>query len=104
MAGVEEEERKKKEREGGVGLRPYLISSQSPSAADPRVMDLWAARVEPDHRSLVCGRALDLVGAPLLDLRRQRDLDGADARHLVGASERVEAPQRPLDGGAFTQR
>jgi hypothetical protein len=76
------------------------ISSQSPSAADPRIMDLRAARVEPDHLSSACGRALDLVGAPLLDLRRRR----ADVRHLVRASERVEAPQRPLDGGAFTQR
>jgi hypothetical protein len=67
-------------------------------------MDLWVAWVEPDHRSTTCGRALDLAGAPLVDLRRRRDLDGADARHLVGASERVEAPLRPLDGGAFTQR
>jgi hypothetical protein len=99
VAGVEEEERKrkKKKREGGVGLRPYL-DLLAPSAADPRVVDLRAARVEPDHRSSVCGRALDLAGAPLLDLRQRR----ADARHLVGASERVEAPQRPLDGGAHT--
>jgi hypothetical protein len=46
------------------------ISSQSPSATDPRVVDQRAARVEPDHRSSVCGRVLDLVGAPLVDLRR----------------------------------
>jgi hypothetical protein len=103
VAGVEEEERKRKKkekkREGVVGLRPYL-DLLAPSAADPRVVDLRAERVEPDHRSSVCGWALDLAGAPLLDLRRRR----ADARHLVGASERVEAPQRPLDGGTFTQR
>jgi hypothetical protein len=68
VAGVEEEEREK--IEGGVGLRPYLVSSQSPSAADPRVVDLRAARVEPDHRSSACGRAQDLTGAPLVDLRR----------------------------------
>jgi hypothetical protein len=46
------------------------ISSQSPSAADPWVVDLQAARVEPDHRSSACGRTLDLAGAPLVDLRR----------------------------------
>jgi hypothetical protein len=103
VAGVEEEERKKKGGEGGVGLRPYL-DLLAPTAADPRVVDLRAARVEPDHRSSACGRALDLAGTPFLDLRRQRDLDRADARHLIGASERVEAPQRPLDGGAFPQR
>jgi hypothetical protein len=68
VAGVEEEEREK--IEGGVGLRPYLVSSQSPPAADPRVVDLRAARVEPDHRSSACGRAQDLTGAPLVDLRR----------------------------------
>jgi hypothetical protein len=45
------------------------ITSQSQSAADPRVVDLRAAWVEPDHRSPVCGRALDLAGAPLVDLR-----------------------------------
>jgi hypothetical protein len=44
------------------------ISSQSPSAADPWVVDLRAARVEPDHRSSACGRTLDLAGAPLVDL------------------------------------
>jgi hypothetical protein len=91
--------RRKKKGEGGVGLRPYL-DLLTPSTVDPQVVDLRAARVEPDHRSSVCGRALDLAGAPLLDLRRRR----ADACHLVGASERVEAPQRPLDGGGFTQR
>jgi hypothetical protein len=32
------------------------------------------------------------------------NLDGADARHLVGASGREETPLRPLDGDAFTQR
>jgi hypothetical protein len=70
VAGVEEEERKrKKKREGVVGLRPYL-DLLAPSAADPRVVDLRAARVEPDHRSSACGRALDLAGAPLLYLRR----------------------------------
>jgi hypothetical protein len=31
------------------------------------------------------------------------NLDGADARHLVGASRREEMPLRPLDGGASTQ-
>jgi hypothetical protein len=67
-------------------------------------VDLRAARVEPDHRELACGRAQDLTGAPLLDLRRRRDLDGAIARRLVRASERKEASLRPLDGGAFTQR
>jgi hypothetical protein len=46
------------------------ITSQSPLAADPRVVDLWAARVEPDHRSSACGRAQDLTGAPLVDLCR----------------------------------
>jgi hypothetical protein len=63
--------KKKKKRggEGSVGLRPYL-DLLVPSAADPRVMDLWAAWVEPDHRWSACGRALDLVGAPLVDLRR----------------------------------
>jgi hypothetical protein len=45
------------------------ISSQSPSAADPRVVDLLAARVEPDHRSSACGRAQDHADAPLVDLR-----------------------------------
>jgi hypothetical protein len=70
VAGVEEEERKKK-IEGGVGLRPYLVSSQLPSAADPRVVDLRAARVELDHCSSACGRAQDLAGAPLVDLRRR---------------------------------
>jgi hypothetical protein len=69
VALVEEEERKEK-KGGGVGLRPYLVSSQSPSAADPRVVDLRAAQVEPDHRSSACGRAQDLAGAPLVDLRR----------------------------------
>jgi hypothetical protein len=68
VVGVEEEERKK-EKKGGVGLRPYLVSSQSPSAADPRVMDLRAAQVEPNHCSSACGRAQDLADAPLLDLR-----------------------------------
>jgi hypothetical protein len=68
VAGVEEEERKKK-REGGVGLRPYL-DLLAPSAVDPRVVDLWAAWVEPDHRSSACGRAQDLAGAPLVDLRQ----------------------------------
>jgi hypothetical protein len=33
-------------------------------------VDLRAARVEPDHRSSACGRAQDLAGAPLVDLRR----------------------------------
>jgi hypothetical protein len=33
-------------------------------------MDLRAARVEPDHRSSACGRAQDLAGALLVDLRR----------------------------------
>jgi hypothetical protein len=70
VVGVEEEERRKKKGgEGSVGLRPYL-DLLAPSAADPRVVDLRAARVEPDHRSSVCGRALDLAGAPLVDLRR----------------------------------
>jgi hypothetical protein len=50
------------------------------------------------------GRAQDLTSAPLLDLRQRRDLDGAVARRLIGVSERKEAPLRPLDGGAFTQR
>jgi hypothetical protein len=68
------------------------ISSQPPSAADLYVVDLRATRVELDHRSSACGRAQDLVGAPLLDLRRRRGLDGAVARRLVGASERKEAP------------
>jgi hypothetical protein len=80
------------------------ISSQPPSDADLHVVDLRAARVELDHRSSACGRAQDLTGAPLLDLRRRRGLDGAVARRLVGASEREEAPLRPLDGGTFTQR
>jgi hypothetical protein len=84
--------------------RTYSDPSQSPSAADPRVVDLRATWVEPNHSESVCGRAQDFTDAPLLDLRRRRDLDGADARHLVGASERKEAPLRPLDGGAFTQR
>jgi hypothetical protein len=84
--------------------RTYSDPSQSPSAADPRVVDLRAARVESDHSESACGRVQDLVGAPLLDLRRRRDLDEADARRLVGASEREEASLRPLDGGAFTQR
>jgi hypothetical protein len=72
VVGVEEEQRKKKKKGGGggVGLRSYLVSSQSPSAPDPRVVDLRAAQVEPDHRSTACGRALDLAGAPLVDLRR----------------------------------
>jgi hypothetical protein len=52
VTGVEEEERKRKKkekkREGVVGFRPYL--DLAPSAADPRVVDLRAARVEPDHR------------------------------------------------------
>jgi hypothetical protein len=72
VAGVEEEERKRKKkekkREGVVGLRPYL-DLLATSAVDPWVVDLRAARVEPDHSSLACGRALDLAGAPLLDLR-----------------------------------
>jgi hypothetical protein len=68
------------------------ISSQPPSDADLHVVDLRAARVELDHRSSACGRAQDLTGAPLLDLRRRRGLDGAVARRLVGASERKEAP------------
>jgi hypothetical protein len=50
--------------------RTYSDPSQSPSVADPRVVDLRAARVEPDHNESACGRAQDLVGAPLLDLRR----------------------------------
>jgi hypothetical protein len=32
------------------------------------------------------------------------NLDGADARHLIGASGREEAPLKPLDGGVSTQR
>jgi hypothetical protein len=103
VAGVEEEE-EERGSEGGVGLRPYLSLLAVTSAADPRVVDLWAMRVELDHRSSACGWAQDLAGAPLLDLRRRRDLDRAVARRLVGASERKEAPLRPLDGGAFTQR
>jgi hypothetical protein len=70
VAGVEEEERKKRRRGRSRVLNLTWISSQSPSAADPCVVDLWAARVEPDHCSSVCGRALDLAGAPLVDLRR----------------------------------
>jgi hypothetical protein len=62
VAGVEEEERKKRRRGRSRVLSLTWIFSQSPSAADPRVMDLRAARVEPDHRSSACGRALDLVG------------------------------------------
>jgi hypothetical protein len=81
--------------------RTYSDPLQSPSAADPRVVDLRATRVKPDHSESTCGQAQDLVCAPLLDLRRQRDLDGADAHHLIGASEREEAPLRPLDGGAL---
>jgi hypothetical protein len=70
VAGVKEEERKKKMRGRSRVLNLTWISSQSPSAADPWVVDLRAARVEPDHRSSACGRALDLAGAPLVDLRR----------------------------------
>jgi hypothetical protein len=70
VAGVEEEERKKRRRWRSRVLSLTWIFSQSPSAADPRVMDLRAARVEPDHRSSACGRALDLAGAPIVDLRR----------------------------------
>jgi hypothetical protein len=78
VAGVEEEERKrKKKREGVIGLRPYL-DLLAPSAANPRVVNLRAARVKPDHRSSACGQALNLVGAPLLDLCQRR----ADAHHL----------------------
>jgi hypothetical protein len=50
--------------------RTYSDPSQSPSAADPWVVDLRAVRVELDHSESACGRAQDLTGAPLLDLRR----------------------------------
>jgi hypothetical protein len=70
VAGVEEEERKKRRRGRSRVLSLIWIFSQSSSAADPWVVDLWAARVEPDHRSSACGRALDLAGAPLVDLRQ----------------------------------
>jgi hypothetical protein len=69
VAGVEEE-RKKEMRGRSRVLNLTWISSQSPSAADPRVVDLRAARVELNHRSSACGRALDLTGAPLVDLCR----------------------------------
>jgi hypothetical protein len=61
MAGVEEEERKKKKRRGRSRAQTLPRS--------PRIVGR-AARVEPDHRSSACGRALDLAGAPLVDLRR----------------------------------
>jgi hypothetical protein len=84
--------------------RTYSDPSQSPSVADPRVVDQRATWVELNHSESACGRAQDFTDAPLLDLRRRRDLDGADARNLIGASEHEEASLRPLDGGAFTQR
>jgi hypothetical protein len=70
VTGVEEEERKKRRRGRSRVLNLTWISSQSPSAADPWVVDLWATWVEPDHHSSACGRALDLADAPLMDLRR----------------------------------
>jgi hypothetical protein len=86
VVGVEEEERKKKE--GGVGLTPYLVSSQSPSAADPRVEDLRAARVEPDHLSSACDRAQDLTGAPLVDLHRTSTESPLIGRSVAEATRR----------------
>jgi hypothetical protein len=65
VAGVEEEERKKRRRGRSRVLSLTWILSQSPSA-----VDLRAARVEPDHRSSAYGLALDLAGAPLVDLRQ----------------------------------
>jgi hypothetical protein len=76
--------------EGGVGLRPYL-DLLAPLAADPRVVDLRAARVEPDHRSSACGQARELAGTPLLDLRQRRDLDGA---LLTASSGRANVKRR----------
>jgi hypothetical protein len=70
VVGVEEEERKKEKKgRSRAEALPRLLAV--PSAADPRVVDLQAARVEPDHRSSACGRTLDLAGAPLVDLRRR---------------------------------
>jgi hypothetical protein len=75
VAGVEEKERKKKMRGRSRVFEPYLdllavTVSRRSTGLRFRVVDLRAARVEPDHRSSACGRALDLVGAPLVDLRR----------------------------------
>jgi hypothetical protein len=67
VVGVEEEERKKRRGRSRV-LSLTWIFSQSPSVVD--LVDLRAARVEPNHRSSACGRALDLAGAPFVDLRR----------------------------------
>jgi hypothetical protein len=97
VAGVEEEGE-------WVGFEPYL--------------NLLAATV--GRRSTGCGPAgcAGRTRPPLVGMwsgprscRRSScgsapamSLDGADARHLVGASRREETPLRPLDGGASTQR
>jgi hypothetical protein len=88
VAGVEEEERKKRRRGSSRVLNLTWISSQSPSAADPRVLDLRAAWVEPDHRSSVCGRALDLASAPLVDLRRTSTEPPLVVRSVAEATRR----------------
>jgi hypothetical protein len=94
----EKEERKK--REGVVGLRPYL-DLLAPSAADPRVVDLWAARVEPDHRSSACGRALDLAPQrpPRRGERTRRSTAEATRRwrvHPTVSAHTGEGPGRRL--------
>jgi phosphate uptake regulator len=99
VAGVEEERKKRRKKKKRKGKQRRLgftrISSRPPSAADPRVVDLRVERVEPDHRSSACGQARDLIGD---------EISASAARCLIGASDREEAPLRPLDGGAFTQR
>jgi hypothetical protein len=56
----------------------------------PPLVGVWSG--PRSRRRTSCG------SAPVMNL------DGADARHLIGASGCEETPLRPLNGGASTQR
>jgi hypothetical protein len=91
--GKEKKNRKIKGEELGLGFT--RVSSAPPPAADPRVVDLRVARVEPDHRSSAGGRARDLIGD---------EASVSATRRLSGRAAAKRSAAEALDGGALTQR